>query len=382
MTVGGRNRLMAWTGARSRTGPARTTCSRRPGASSRDRRGLGRSRSRGRGGSTRRDASCCRSSEGAAYFALRGGVPLVPIAINGTAGSASGGAIRVRVGEPIAADGPGEPRGGRRADGRCGRRSRRSSRRLPGPARPGRFGRWLTELFNEWPEGDRAAAERPSERGRGPRRPRRGRSGRRPERAALAYCRRPRRTGGPVGATGLSADPKEYRSAARGAAATTQIDAWAAELMRDVAIRRGHRQGRRRTSARARGSTSPNSNGCSLPAAGRPRSSGATATGRAHGPGGHPVRARARDPVAGRRRARTADRVPRRELRRARLRLTRRGRARRSRPAAGCRLVHPFPSLLDGVVRRAWPRSPARRRTWRVRHRACDDRCSSSRSGR
>jgi hypothetical protein len=25
--------------------------------------------------------------------------------------------------------------------------------------RPGRFGRWLTELFNEWPEGSRDAAE-------------------------------------------------------------------------------------------------------------------------------------------------------------------------------------------------------------------------------
>jgi hypothetical protein len=41
-----------------------------------------------------------------------------------------------------------------------------------------------------------------------------------------------------VAATGLSADPKEYR---RRLADQTdeQIDAWAAELMRDVAIRRG-----------------------------------------------------------------------------------------------------------------------------------------------
>jgi hypothetical protein len=41
-----------------------------------------------------------------------------------------------------------------------------------------------------------------------------------------------------VGATGLSADPKEYRSRLDGQA-DEQIDAWAAELMRDVAIRRG-----------------------------------------------------------------------------------------------------------------------------------------------
>jgi hypothetical protein len=41
-----------------------------------------------------------------------------------------------------------------------------------------------------------------------------------------------------VAATGLSADPKEYR---RRLAEQTdeQIDAWVAELMRDVAIRRG-----------------------------------------------------------------------------------------------------------------------------------------------
>lgn len=41
-----------------------------------------------------------------------------------------------------------------------------------------------------------------------------------------------------MAATGLSADPKEYRArlADQG---DDQIDAWAAELMRDVAIRRG-----------------------------------------------------------------------------------------------------------------------------------------------
>ena len=39
-------------------------------------------------------------------------------------------------------------------------------------------------------------------------------------------------------ATGLSADPDEYR-ARLGEQSDAQIDAWAAELMRDVAIRRG-----------------------------------------------------------------------------------------------------------------------------------------------
>ena len=38
--------------------------------------------------------------------------------------------------------------------------------------------------------------------------------------------------------TGLSADPKEYRERLA-EQSDEQIDAWAAELMRDVAIRRG-----------------------------------------------------------------------------------------------------------------------------------------------
>jgi len=41
-----------------------------------------------------------------------------------------------------------------------------------------------------------------------------------------------------VAATGLSADPTEYR-ARLADQSDEQIDAWAAELMRDVAIRRG-----------------------------------------------------------------------------------------------------------------------------------------------
>jgi hypothetical protein len=44
--------------------------------------------------------------------------------------------------------------------------------------------------------------------------------------------------GGTVVATGLSADPKEYRTRLT-EQADEQIDAWAAELMRDVALRRG-----------------------------------------------------------------------------------------------------------------------------------------------
>ena len=41
-----------------------------------------------------------------------------------------------------------------------------------------------------------------------------------------------------MGATGLSADTKEYR-ARLGEQTDAQIDSWASELMRDIAIRRG-----------------------------------------------------------------------------------------------------------------------------------------------
>jgi hypothetical protein len=41
-----------------------------------------------------------------------------------------------------------------------------------------------------------------------------------------------------VGATGLAADPQEYRARLQ-EQSDAQIDAWAAELMRDVVIRRG-----------------------------------------------------------------------------------------------------------------------------------------------
>ncbi|HEX8940226.1 MAG TPA: hypothetical protein VF763_08675 [Candidatus Limnocylindrales bacterium] len=44
-----------------------------------------------------------------------------------------------------------------------------------------------------------------------------------------------------MGATGLSADPAEYRSRLR-EQSDDQLDTWAAELMRDVAIRRGVRK--------------------------------------------------------------------------------------------------------------------------------------------
>lgn len=94
--------------------------------------------------------------DGAAYFAARAGVPIVPIAIQGVSWLRFGGTVRVRVGEPIPMP--------------SGRATRDSVEALTVATRqalldlvadgrdrepPGPFGRWLTEVFQDWPEGSR-----------------------------------------------------------------------------------------------------------------------------------------------------------------------------------------------------------------------------------
>jgi 1-acyl-sn-glycerol-3-phosphate acyltransferase len=97
--------------------------------------------------------------EGAAYFALRSHVPLIPVALNGLSWVGFRRTLRIRIGEPI------EP-SGRATSEAITELTRRSADSLmalladaPDAMLPGRFGRWLTELFNDWPEGSRQAAE-------------------------------------------------------------------------------------------------------------------------------------------------------------------------------------------------------------------------------
>lgn len=93
--------------------------------------------------------------QGAAHFALREGVPLVPIAVNGTGWLRLGGPVRVRIGEPLVVSG--RPTG--KAVTELADRTWTALHDLvqdwPDSTPPGPFGRWLTELFNDWPEGDR-----------------------------------------------------------------------------------------------------------------------------------------------------------------------------------------------------------------------------------
>ena len=97
--------------------------------------------------------------DGAAYFALRASVPVVPVALNGLTWVGLRRRLRVRIGTPLVVS-------GRPTSEAIDELTARTAEALlglvadaPDPAPPDRFGRWLTELFNDWPEGSRAAAE-------------------------------------------------------------------------------------------------------------------------------------------------------------------------------------------------------------------------------
>lgn len=91
-------------------------------------------------------------NEGPAFFAIRAGVPLVPVAVNGTRWLRFGKTIRVRVGEPISTAGL---RADRATVGAVTSRLQATlGEMVLGYADvgvPGPFGRWLTELFAERP---------------------------------------------------------------------------------------------------------------------------------------------------------------------------------------------------------------------------------------
>ncbi len=158
MRVGGRNRIMHWTGSAIPYKPGKNDlldATRRVGAVI-GHGGVVAIAGEGRIHPGERDL--LPLSEGAAYFALRSGVPLVPIAINGTSWLRFGSHVRVRVGEPLVAKG----RPTRAAIARLTDQAAASLRAMvadaPDVARPGATGRWLTERFNDWPEGSRQAA--------------------------------------------------------------------------------------------------------------------------------------------------------------------------------------------------------------------------------
>jgi 1-acyl-sn-glycerol-3-phosphate acyltransferase len=99
--------------------------------------------------------------EGAAFMAVRAGVPIVPVAITGISAAFFRGRVLVRIGEPIETSGA---RPTRQNVARFSALTWHAIRRMvDGDAdlpRPGRLGRYLPDLFNDWGPGGREAASR------------------------------------------------------------------------------------------------------------------------------------------------------------------------------------------------------------------------------
>lgn len=155
MMVGGRNRLMRWSGIAVPYQPAG--------------RGLGQAARRvkvvlgdgaiiafaGEGRIHTGERIVPPLNEGAAWFAIRNRVPLIPVAINGTSWLAFGRTVRVRIGQPIDSAAFEGRSGAAELTALARDRLETMVADFPDRPAPGPFGSWLTEVFNDWPEGDR-----------------------------------------------------------------------------------------------------------------------------------------------------------------------------------------------------------------------------------
>lgn len=157
MHVGARNRVMAWTGTPIPYRPGKDDllgATRRVGAVI---AAGGIVAIAGEGRIHASESELWPLSDGAAYFALRNRIAIVPIAINGTSWLRFGGRVTVRVGEPI----PARDRPSHEAIAALTRQTWEALHELvrdaPEVPIPGRFGRWVTNRFNDWPEGSREA---------------------------------------------------------------------------------------------------------------------------------------------------------------------------------------------------------------------------------
>ena len=158
MLAGGRNRLMTWTGTTIPYKPGKNDlleATRRVGAVIAE-GGVVAIAGEGRIGAI--EDRLLPLNDGPAYFALRSRVPLVPIAINGTSWLRFGAHVRVQVGEPIRGEGRPDRAAVEAMTGTLAERLEAMLDGAPAPERTGRLARWVTERFNDWPEGSRDAA--------------------------------------------------------------------------------------------------------------------------------------------------------------------------------------------------------------------------------
>jgi len=158
LRVGPRNRLMFWTAVAVPYRPAKTDLlevTRRVGAVF---QAGGVLAIAGEGRIHVGERDLLEIQDGTAYFALRSGVPIIPVAINGTSWLGFRRRLRVRVGRPIPASGRATGEAVAALTAETWRALKALVADAEEPARPGRFGHWLTEVFNDWPEGSREAS--------------------------------------------------------------------------------------------------------------------------------------------------------------------------------------------------------------------------------
>jgi 1-acyl-sn-glycerol-3-phosphate acyltransferase len=164
MTVGGRNRLMHWTGTAVAFKPDKNDLleTTRRVAAVLESGGVLAIAGEGRIHARERDILPLES--GPAYFALRSEVPLIPVAITGNSWLHFRGRIRVHVGEPFVAQGKATQEAIAELTAQLDATLRAMVRDVPdGVPSRGVFGRF-TELFNDWGSGTPEADERARQR--------------------------------------------------------------------------------------------------------------------------------------------------------------------------------------------------------------------------
>jgi len=161
MSVGFRNRLMRWAGNAVAYQPGNRDMVRavkRVDALMQVRTALAIA---GEGRIHVGEARITDLSDGPAFFAIRSHVPVVPVAINGTSWLGFGRQVRVRIGPPVPTRGL-----DRRVDvatvtSVVRERLAELVADAPELPPPGPTWRRITEMFNDWPDGDRPEGDRP-----------------------------------------------------------------------------------------------------------------------------------------------------------------------------------------------------------------------------